>query len=68
MRVIGVMFVLKKGYLTGEEKSDYECYLVGKEISEDLKKKIKHRSNKFKIKTFNDLIEDVEKRYSDFRS
>lgn len=52
---------------TGEERSDYECYLVGKEIADDLRKKIKHRSTKFKIRTFNDLIEDVEKRYSDFK-
>ncbi len=52
---------------TGKEVSDYECYLVGKEISDDLRKKIKHRSGKFKIRTFSDLVDDVEKRYSDFK-
>lgn len=47
--------------------SDYEGYLVGHEISDDLKDTIKYRSPKFKVKTYTDFISDAEKRYQEFR-
>lgn len=50
----------------GEAVSNYEVYLVGRKISDDLKRRIKHRSSGFKIKTFSDLIDDTEKRYKEF--
>lgn len=44
----------------------FECYLIGKTISADLKSKMKYRGNQFRIRTFSDLIDDTEKRYKDF--
>jgi len=47
---------------------DYEGYLVGHKISDDLMKTIKYRSPKFKVRTYTDFISDAEKRYSEYRS
>lgn len=44
----------------------FECYLIGKTISDDLKKKMKYRGSQFKVRTFADLIDDTEKRYTDY--
>jgi len=44
----------------------FEAYLIGRKVSEDLKKRVKYRGNQFKLKTFVDLIEDTEKRYKEF--
>lgn len=47
--------------------SGFEGYLIGKTISTDLDRTKKYRSSQFKIKTFTDFINDVEKRYSGFK-
>lgn len=47
--------------------SGFEGYLIGKTISSDLEKTKKYRASQFKIKTFTDFVNDVEKRYSDFK-
>lgn len=44
----------------------FEAYLVGRKISDDLKKRVKYRGSQFKLKTFIDLIDDTEKRYSEY--
>jgi hypothetical protein len=53
-----------------EQNSDgkytFEGYLVGRKISDDLKKRLKFRGSQFKVKTYSDLIDDVKKRYTDF--
>jgi len=46
---------------------NFEAYLVGHSISDDLLKTKKYRSSDFKIKTYTDFIADVEKRYAEFR-
>lgn len=48
------------------EKYNFEGYLVGKRISEDLSKRLKFRGGQFKVKTYSDLLDDVKKRYTDF--
>ncbi len=47
--------------------SDYEGYLVGHKISQDLAQTIKYRSPKLKAKTYTDFIADAENRYKEFR-
>jgi len=44
----------------------YEAYLIGNKKSSDLERRLKHRSNKFKVWTYTDLIADTENRYRDF--
>jgi len=44
----------------------FECYLIGKTISADLKSKMKYRGNQFRVRTFTDIIDDTEKRYKEF--
>jgi len=44
----------------------FEAYLVGRKISDDLKKRAKYRGSQFKLRTFVDLIDDTEKRYKEF--
>lgn len=44
----------------------FECYLIGKSISDELERKRKYRGSQFKVKTFSDLIDDTEKRYKEF--
>ena len=44
----------------------FEAYLIGRKISNDLKKRVKYRGSQFKLKTFIDLIDDTEKRYKEF--
>lgn len=44
----------------------FEAYLVGRKISDDLKKRVKYRGSQFKLKTYIDLIDDTEKRYKEF--
>lgn len=44
----------------------YEAYLVGRKVSEELRKRMKYRGSQFKLMTFSDLIEDTEKRYKEF--
>lgn len=48
------------------EKYNFEGYLVGRKISNDLEKRMKFRGSQFKIKTYSDLIDDVKKRYTDY--
>lgn len=49
-----------------EEKFIFEGYLVGRKISDDLKRRLKFRGGQFKVKTYSDLIDDVKKRYTEF--
>ena len=44
----------------------YEAYLVGNKKSEDLTRRLKHRSSSFKVRTYTDLVADTEHRYRDF--
>lgn len=44
----------------------FEAYLVGNKKSEDLMRRMKHRSSSFKLLTFTDLVSDTEHRYRDF--
>ena len=57
-------------YLTISEQymnyRTYEAYLVGNKKSDDLLRRIKHRSNSFKILTYTDLVSDTEHRYREF--
>lgn len=57
-------------YLTLSEKyakhKSFEAYLVGSKKSEDLMRRMKHRSSNFKVLTFADLVEDTEHRYREF--
>lgn len=47
-------------------KYSFEGFLVGRKISDDLKKRLKFRSSQFKVKTYSDLIDDVKKRYLEY--
>jgi len=57
-------------YLTVAEKyksfRSYEGYLVGNKIDPDLKNRMRHRSNSFRLLTYTDLLEDAEKRYKEY--
>jgi hypothetical protein len=57
-------------YLTIAEQymdfKTYEAYLMGNKKSTDLQRRQKHRSNKFKIWTYTDLVKDTETRYKEF--
>lgn len=44
----------------------FECYLIGRTVSDELERKKKYRASHFKIKTFADLIDDTEKRYKEY--
>lgn len=44
----------------------FEAYLIGRKISDDLKKRAKYRGSQFRLLTFTDLIDDTEKRYKEF--
>ena len=44
----------------------FECYLIGKTISQELQRKKKFRSTQFRVRTFSDIIDDTEKRYKEF--
>lgn len=46
--------------------SSYSAYLVGSKVNADLKARMKHRSNNFKILFYADIIEGVRGRYKDF--
>lgn len=48
--------------------SSFEAYLVGRKVSDELRRRIKYRGSQFKIRTFSQLIDDTEKRYSDYLS
>lgn len=48
------------------EKLVFEGYLVGRKISDDLKRRLKFRGSQFKVKTYSDLIDDVKIRYTEF--
>jgi len=48
------------------EKLFFEAYLVGKKISDDLRKRLKYRGPQFKVRTYSDLIDDVKNRYTEF--
>lgn len=49
-----------------DDISSFEAYLVGRKVSDELKRRIKYRGTQFKIKTFSQLIDDTEKRYSEY--
>jgi len=57
-------------YLTiAESYSQYrgfEAYLIGNKKSDDLMRRLKHRSNSFKVRTYTDLLSDTERRYREF--
>ncbi|AHB13471.1 hypothetical protein [Dehalococcoides mccartyi] len=57
-------------YLTlAEEYSQYtsfEAYLVGNNKDSDLIRRMKHRSNIYRVRTYSDLIDDTEKRYREY--
>ena len=40
--------------------------LVGNRATEDLNISIKHRSTKFRVRTYTDLVHDTEKRYKKY--
>lgn len=44
----------------------YEAYLVGNKKSQDLTRRLKHRSSNFKVRTYTDLVADTEHRYKEF--
>lgn len=44
----------------------FECYLIGKSVSVELERIKKHRASHFKVRTFADLIDDTEKRYTEY--
>jgi hypothetical protein len=46
---------------------NFEAYLVGHSISDDLLNTKKYRSTDFRIRTYTDFISDAEKRYAEFR-
>lgn len=54
-------------YVTmAEEYSSFsscEAYLVGRRVSDDLTKRMKHRSRAFKVWTYSDLVSGAESRY-----
>ncbi len=57
-------------YLTIAEQykrfRSFEAYLIGNKKNQDLIRRLKHRSNNFKVLTYTDLIGDTEHRYRDF--
>jgi len=57
-------------YLTlAEEYSQYssfEAYLVGNSKGPDLMRRMKHRSNIYRVRTYSDLIDETEKRYQEY--
>ena len=57
-------------YLTIAEQykkfRSFEAYLIGNKKSDDLLRRLKHRSNNFKVLTYIDLISDTEHRYREF--
>ena len=57
-------------YLTISEQyksyRSYEAYLIGNKKSDDLLRRMKHRSSSFKVLTYVDLITDTEHRYREF--
>lgn len=57
-------------YLTIAEQyldfKTYEAYLVGNKKGTDLQRRLKHRSNRFRVWTYIDLIKDTEHRYREF--
>ena len=44
----------------------FESYLVGNKKSDDLMRRMKHRSSSFKVLTYTDLVRDTENRYREF--
>lgn len=44
----------------------FEAYLIGNKKNQDLMRRLKHRSNNFKVLTYTDLIDDTEHRYKEF--
>ena len=44
----------------------FEVYLVGNKKSDDLMRRMKHRSSSFKVLTYTDLVSDTENRYREF--
>jgi len=46
--------------------SDCEAYLVGNKKSEELVRRLKYRSNKFKTLTYSDLLQDTKQKYETF--
>ena len=51
---------------SGDSGRIFEAYLVGKQVNQELRNRMKYRSKQFKIRTYTDLIDDVKVRYSDF--
>jgi hypothetical protein len=44
----------------------YEAYLVGSKVDADLTKTLKHRSSRFKVLTYSDLMDQTKKRYHEY--
>ncbi|HUT57843.1 MAG TPA: hypothetical protein VNA25_08335 [Phycisphaerae bacterium] len=51
---------------TSSSFRSYEAYLIGNKKSEDLTRRMKHRSSSFKVRTYTDLVIDTEHRYRNF--
>jgi len=46
--------------------NSYEGYLIGNKKDEDLMRRLKHRSRRFKVWTYSDLLDSTEKRYRNY--
>jgi ribosomal protein L40E len=57
-------------YVTIAEKyyqfRSYEAYLVGSRLSDELERRLKHRSSSFKVLTYSELIDQTKQRYKEF--
>lgn len=51
-----------------DDTSSFEAYLVGRKIGDELKRRMKYRGTQFKVRTYSQLIDDAEKRYSEYLS
>jgi hypothetical protein len=60
---------LEDYFLIAEKLTDlgrFEGYLVGREISDDLKSRMRWRGNQFKVLLYSDLVADTERRYKEY--
>jgi len=46
--------------------TDYQAYLVGNKKGDELVRRLKHRSSKFKTLTYSDLLQDTKQKYEAF--
>jgi ribosomal protein L40E len=48
------------------ETSSFEAYLVGRKVSDTLRKHLKMRGSSFRVRTYTDLIQDTDQRYKQY--